>query len=167
MPKIPALPFVRTGISQGWSANTAYASYQAAADDLSEQTGQNWTAGRRTVFLQMYSSLRYTREQIPEALAAPKDVPFGGLTPASRPSTMRSGYLYAAAAWTRPIGSADLEQTIHLVASNDALTPGEVESRVRQQIEDSAAQEHGTFTNYTIEGVSFTGVEALVRSPNA
>jgi hypothetical protein len=134
------------------------------AQRLSDETGQNWTGVARSTFLQIYSGVRYARGNIPEAMGAPKDIPGGGLTIPDRPSSVASGYLHAGVAFTRPIGSGEVERSIHLVRSNELLTPQEVEDKIREQIEESASQAHGTFSRYTIEGISFTGTEQLIRS---
>jgi hypothetical protein len=46
--------------------------------------------------------------------------------------------------------------------STEALTPQEIENRIREQIESSSVEAHGTFAGYIIEGITFTGVEELV-----
>lgn len=136
---------------------------QDEAQRLSEETGDEWTGIRRTVFLQMYSALRVARENVAEALDAPKDTPGGGLSIPERAATVPSGFLNWGVAFTRPIGSGELERTFHPFRSAEPMTPAEVEDMIRQQIEESAAEMHGTFARYTIEAITFTGVERLVR----
>lgn len=161
MPRLDPLYFARTGVSQGLSGRQAYAQMMQQAQNLTEASGERWTGVARDTFFQVYSGVRNTREQIPVAMNAPKDVVLGGLTPSERPSTVSGRYLYGTVAFTRPIGSPEVERSIHLIQSKQALTPQQVEDEVRRQIEESAMQSHGTFTNYTIEGISFTGVERL------
>lgn len=161
MPRLDPLYFARVGVSQGLSGRQAYAAMQQQATDLTEATGERYTGVARSTFFQIYGGVRNTREQIPVAMNSPKDVVFGGLTPTQRPSTVSGRYLYGTVAFTRPIGSPEVERSIHLVQSKEALTPQQIEDEVRRQIEESATDSHGTFANYTIEGISFTGVEQL------
>jgi hypothetical protein len=164
LPRLNPLYYARIGVSQGLSANQSYRNMQENAAGLSAETGDNWTGVARGTFLQIYSGISQARDQITAAMGAPKDLPGGGLDIPERPATVASGYLHAGVAFTRPIGAGDVEQTIHLVRSNDLLTPQQVEDAIRAQIEASAEDLHGTFARYTIEGISFTGVEKLVRT---
>ena len=151
-------------MSQGLSAEQSYRNMREGADLLSTETGDNWTAIRRNTFQQIFSGISQARDQVPEAMGAPKGEPGGGLDVPERPATVASGYLHAGVAFTRPIGMGGVEQTVHLIRSNDLLTPQQVEDAIRAQIEASAEDLHGTFARYTIEGISFTGVEKLVRT---
>lgn len=133
------------------------------ASSLTDETGDRWTGINRSVFLQMYSAARVARGNVIDALDAPKDQPAGGLDIPERPATVPTGYLNWGIAFTRPVGSSDLERTFHPFRTNEPLTPGEVEDMIRQQIEESAAELHGTFARYTVEAVAYTGTEKLVR----
>lgn len=137
---------------------------QDDAERLSSESGLNYTGVRLYTFQQMYAGSRAARDNVQLAINAPKDEPGGGLSIPERPSVVASGYLHAAAAFTRPTGGSEVERTIHLVRSNDILTPAQVEDLVRAQIEDSATESHGTFAHYTIEGITFTGIEHLVQT---
>lgn len=159
MAKLPALPFVRAGVSEGLSANQAFRQYQAAAREATAQTGQPYTASRRTVFLQMYSEARMARQRIGQALNAPKDIPGGGLTPQQRTTQFATGYGNWVSIFHRPIGSAEVERFYYLAKSSQPLTPAEAEARARADFEAAAQNEHGTVYRSVIEGVIFTGVE--------
>lgn len=154
---------MRLGLGEGWSANRAYREMQTEAQRLSDESGDEWTGVRRSVFLQMYSSTRVARGNVADAMNADKDIPAGGLDIPERPATVPSGYLNWGTAYTRPTGSSEIEVSFHPIRSTDPLTPGQVEELVMRQIEESAAQEHGTFARYTVEGVAFTGTQRLVK----
>lgn len=136
---------------------------QADAAARTESEGLRYTGIRLYTFQQMYSSAIASRENVQQAIQAPRDVPGGGLDIVPRP-TFYGGerYLYAGVSDTRRIGASDVEHGIHLISSRDLLTPAEVEDAIREQIEKSAAESHGTFAHYTIEGITFTGIERLI-----
>lgn len=161
-PKLPSIGFIRSGVAQGLSANEAYRQYQQAAQAESEAQGFHITASNRSTFLQQYGATWAARGQITDAITAPKDAPFGGLTPIRREATIPGAYLYTGAAFTRLPGTTDIERSIHMIRSREALTPQEVENRIRDQIESSTVEAHGTFAGYIIEGITFTGVEELI-----
>lgn len=95
------------------------------------------------------------------AMNAPKTEPAGGLTPNPRTTERASGYLNWGTAFSRLTGSSDVEQTFHAIRSASPLTPQEVEDLVRTQILESAQESHGSFANYVLEGVTFTGTEFM------
>ena len=167
MPKIPALPFARGGVSAGLSANEAFRQYQAAARTATEQTGEEYTAGRRDVFLQMYASTLAARNRIGDAMQAPKDIPAGGLDIVQRPSVRATGYGNWSVIFSRPIGSSDLETLFYYQRSDEPLTPEEVEARAREDFEASATDVHGSQYRNTIEGIMFTGTELLIPTSGA
>lgn len=162
MPKLNGRPFLLNGVAEGIPARVAYRQWRAEAQRLSEISGENWTAGRLTVFQQQYSSMLRARGQVAEALVAPKDQPGGGIEPVPREATRPGGYLQWAVAFTRMIGSAEVERSFHPIRSRELLTPQQVEDIVRRDIEDSAQQAHGTFEGYTVEAAVWTGTEALI-----
>jgi hypothetical protein len=95
-------------------------------------------------------------------LNAPKDLPFGGLTPVPREATRPGAYLYSTVSLTRLPGTLDVERGVHMFRSVDELSPQEVEDRTIQQVNDSSQEAHGTFAGMIIEAVSFTGVQQLI-----
>lgn len=161
MPKIPALPFVRSGVSAGLSANQAYRDYQQAAQQASFETGDVYTASNRSAFLQLYSSTRSVRANVQEAMNAPKTEPAGGLPIPERESVRATGYGQWAVVFSRPIGSSEVERLFYFQRSNEPLTPEEVEQRARADFEASAVDEHGSMYRNIIEGVAYTGTEKL------
>lgn len=167
MPRLNPLQFVRQGVTEGYSANRAYRTMLGEAAQLTEETGEQWTGVRRDTFLQMYSATRVARANVVDALNAQRDLPGGGLDIPDRPATVPSGFLNWGVAFTRPIGSSELERTFHPFRSAEPMTPEEVENMIRQQIEESAAEMHGTFARYTIEGITYTGAERLTRGGGA
>lgn len=162
MPKLPALPWIRAGIAQGLSGREAYRRYFATVTSLSSETGETWHGVRTYTFQQQYSQIRQARGNVPAAMAAPKTEPGGGLPVPPRQVTRPGGYLNWGVGFVRVIGTSAVDMTIHAIRSQQLLTPQEVENRIRQMIEDSAQESHGTFENHTIEGVVFTGVQELV-----
>jgi hypothetical protein len=151
-----------SGVAEGLSGRQALRNYLADVAKQNEETGQRWTGIRTTVFQQQYAATIALRAAVPDAINAPKDTPSGGLKPVPRPTTRPGGYLNWSVAFTRPIGSSELETTFHPIRSNEPLTPAELEAVVRQSIEDASAEAHGSFYRYTIEGVVWTGTEELV-----
>jgi hypothetical protein len=166
MPRLNPLEWARNGVTAGLSGRQAYGAMMDEAGRLTGSTGERWTGVARATFFEIYSGVRYAREQIPEAMGAPKDIPGGGLEVSTRGARVASGYLHAGVSFTRPIGGVDVERGIHLFRSDELLTPQQVEDLIRSQIEESAMEAHGTFTGMTIEGISFTGVQQLIRQPD-
>jgi hypothetical protein len=157
------LQFVRAGVSEGISANQAYQNMLSEARSQSELTGERWTGVRRDTFLQMYSGTRVARQNVALALEAPRDQPAGGLSIPTRPSTVASGYLNWGVSFTRPIGGGTVDKNFHPFRTAEPLTPAEVEQLIREQIEESAADLHGSFARQTIEGIAYTGAEQLTQ----
>lgn len=153
---------MRSGVSAGLSANEAFRQYQSAAQSASEQTGDDYTASRRDVFLQMYSATRASRARVGDAMQAPYDVPGGGLDIVDRPSIRARGYGNWSVVFSRPVGSSDIESLFYFQRSNEPLTPAELEARAREDFEASAGDTHGSMYRNVVEGVMFVGTERLI-----
>lgn len=155
------LPYIRSGLSEGLSATAAYNRWRDATNIATEVTGERWVAGQRTIFSQIYSAVRSARENVGPALEAPKNVPAGGLTIPSRPATVASGFLNWGVSLSRQVGSREIDRNFHPFRSATPLTPAEVEGLIREQINESQTQSHGSFANTIIQAVFWTGTEEL------
>lgn len=148
MAKLPALPYVRAGLSQGLSANAAFRDYRTQARE------NGLSANRRQDFLRLYSQTSRLRGQAAEAIDAPKDVPGGGLRPVQRDTEQARGFGHWVAIFQRTSGTSDFISTPFLIKSATLLTPAEAEARALAYLE----QEPDTYNRTTL-GVTFTGVE--------
>lgn len=109
---------------------------------------------RRQDFLRLYSQTRALRGQATEAMVAPKDVPFGGLSPEVRNTQRARGFGYWAQVFQRSRAGDAFMSTPFLVKTTEALTPAEVEARVAGFLSDS----ENTYDRVTL-GIGFVGVE--------
>lgn len=148
MPRLPALPIIRGGITEGLSANATYRQYRAAA------AAEGLETLRRQDFLRLYSQTVGLRGQAAAAASAPKNVPHGGLTPQKRDTLRARGFGYWVGMYQRTRGGADFQMKPWLVKSFTPLTPEEVESRAG---EAWAAGERDY--DFVILGIGFLGVE--------
>lgn len=148
MPKIPALPYVRSGVSQGLSANAAYRNYQTNARE-SGATGM-----RRQDFLRLYSQTRNLRSQATELIDAPKNIINGGVTPAQRDTVYAKGNGYWVAVYQRTQGEEDFMVTPYLLKTHEQLTPAEAERRVGAFLTESE-----DVYNRVVLGVGLVGIE--------
>lgn len=145
--KLPALPWVRAGLSQGLSGRAALANYREAAADAG-------LSGMRTHdFQRLYSELDAIRGQAGEALDAPKDIPGGGLEP--KPwSTQRgiTGFGHWVSIYQVERQSGALIHMPYLIKSDQPLTPAQAE----QQALDYLNTQPDNYDRRTI-GVTFSG----------
>lgn len=148
MPKIPALPYVRSSITRGLSANAAYREYQGNAREAGA------TGMRRQDFLRLYSQTRNLRGQAEQLLDAPKNIINGGVNPEPRDTISVKGYGYWVAVYQRTVGQQDFMSTPYLVKSHEQLTPAEAERRVGSFLVESE-----DVYNRTVLGVGLVGVE--------
>lgn len=151
MAQLPALPYVRAGLTQGLSANAAYREYL----DLAHQADA--VGLRRQDFLRLYSQTARLRGQAPEAMAAPKNIPNGGLEPVRRDTQQARGYGYWVSIFQRERGGSDFISMPYLVKSSVPMTPEEAEARAHGYL----TQQPDTY-NRTLLGLSFVGVEEFV-----
>jgi hypothetical protein len=163
--KIPALPYVRSGVSNGLSANATLRMYQQAAQQASVEIGERVTAMDRTAFLRLYSQTRSLRANVQAAMNAPKDQPAGGLPAIPRDTVRATGYGNWATVYVREIGSPYVEPLYHLIRSQSPLTPQEVEDQVIAAFEEYVTDKHGTLQGHFVEGVSYTGTELFTPGP--
>lgn len=148
MAKLPALQYVRTGVTQGMSANATYRHYQTTARE------QGLTGMRRQDFLRLYSHTLNVRAGTLDAINAPKDEVAGGLDIPIRPTVHARGYGHWVGIHQRTIGESDYIFTPFLIKSNEAMTPADAEARALQYL-DQAPDVY----NRTTMGVSYMGAE--------
>ena len=124
MAKLPALPYVRRGVTQGLSANEAYRRFQQTA------RAEGLQALRREDFLRLYSETRAARGRSAAAAAHPKtELPTPELI-SPRTKTGRKGYGSWVMVYQRTKGERDLIAMPWLLRSDELLTPEDAESRV-------------------------------------
>jgi hypothetical protein len=146
---LDALRYVRTGVSQGWSANRAYRHYS------SEAHSNDLTALRRQDFLRLYSETRALRGQAAEAIGQPRgEIP---TTIQPRGTRFTSGYGQWVHIYQRPSGETDLLHKVFLVKSNNPITPEEAEAQALQWAREGESQ-----YNYVTLGVGYMGTEQFI-----
>lgn len=148
MAKLPALPYVRTGVTQGMSANATYRQYQALARENGLQ------GMRRQDFLRLFSFTLNSRARVLEGMNAPKDLVAGGMTVPERPTINATGYGHWVGIHQRTRGQSDYIFTPFLVKSNTPMTPAEAEQRAL----DYLAVAPDVYDRVTT-GVSFMNIE--------
>ena len=147
--RLPAIPYVRNGVSQGWSANRAYQHYRDQAREA-EATGL-----RRQDFLRLYSETRALRGLAEQAIQAPRHLPPETIEP--RSTRFTSGYGSWVHIYQRASGETDLLHKVFLVKSADPITPEEAE---QQALEWAQAGEDSY--NYVTLGVGYMGTEQFI-----
>lgn len=149
MANLDALRYVRTGVSQGLSANASYRHYRTVAQE------NDFTSLRRQDYLRLYSETRALRGQAATAIDAPRNqVP----TEIQQRSTrLASGYGQWVHIYQRPSGETDLLHKVFLVRSNDPLTPEQSEAQALQW-----AREGESSYNYVTLGVGYMGTEQFI-----
>lgn len=162
MPSVPALPFIRSAISQGQSANAAYRAMRSAVAQLTDETGEQFTGMRRSTFLETYSATVALRARVPEALTQPKDeIPFGGDIP-DRPTVRHTGYGNWAIAFSRERGSNEVLSEFYYQRTEAPLTPQQIEDMAEQDFLASSQTQHGSKAGFVFLGATFVGAEKLV-----
>lgn len=131
MAKLPALPYVRTGVTEGLSANAAYRHYQDTAHS------QDLTGMRRQDFLRLYSHTISVRARALEAMQAPKDLPAGGMDIPVRPTINVTGYGHWVGIHQRTRGESDYIFTPYLVKANAPMTPADAEGRALEFLQQA------------------------------
>lgn len=148
MARLPALQYVRSGVTQGLSANAAYRNYQATAQENDLQ------GMRRQDFLRLYSHTVNVRAQALEAMDAPKDEVAGGLTIPTRPTVTATGYGHWVGIHQRTRGESDYIFTPYLIKSNAPMTPAAAEARAIEFLQ----QAPDVYDRVTL-GVVYMGAE--------
>lgn len=153
MAKLPALPFVRSSITQGLSASAALREYRATAGE------QGLRGMRRQDFLRLYSEVLASNDRTQEAMDAPKDVVPSGPFPLRHTETAAPGYIQSVAIYQRTRGTDDLIQTPYMIKTARPITPQEAEQRAQWYLE----QEEPDVYNRITLGVVYTGTVRLER----
>lgn len=150
MAKLPALPYIRRGVTEGLSANASYREFQAAAH------AEGLTGIRRQDYLRMYAQTIASRATLSQALSHPKtDLPTPDMIKPRR-STVKRGYLSWVQIYTRPTGGAGLDEQRWAIRSDEPLTPEEAERRAGMAI----AQNPYDYET-TIVGIGYIGTQEL------
>lgn len=151
MPKLPALPYARSGVSQGLTANAAYKLYQQTAES------QGLQGTRRQDFLRLYSETRALRGVAAQAVQAPKDtIPESNLI-VRRGTVQAQGYGQWVGIYQRTVGTSDYYHTPFLVKSSQPLTPAEAEAQALSYLDQQPEK-----YNRTTLGVQYLGTERFV-----
>jgi len=148
MAKLPALPYVRSGVTQGLSGRAAYRNYieQAHANDL--------TGIRLQDFQRLYSQTLNVRAQVLEAMNAPKDLVAGGMDVPVRNTVNATGFGHWVGIHQRTRGESDYIFTPFLVKSNAPMTPAAAEQRAIEYLQ----QAPDVYDRVTL-GVVYMGAE--------
>lgn len=149
MAKLPALPHVRSGVSQGKSANQSYRDYQATAK-------ANGLRGmRRQDYLRLHSQTLAARARTAAAIRAPKtDLPSGEMI-SPRSTTKARGYGSWVMIYQRTKGETDLIETPWLIRSEELITPEEAERRAGNYIAQNPYE-----YDRVVLGIGYVGTDA-------
>lgn len=152
MAKLPALPFVRSSVSRGLSANHAYRDYRVTAGE------QGLRGMRRQDFLRLYSETRDARDTTAQAMDAPKNVIPSGDLITRRTTEYATGYGTFVNIYQRTRGQDDLIHTPYLIKSREPITPAQAEQRALWYLEQ---EEPEVYDRVTL-GVSYAGTNLFV-----
>lgn len=148
MAKLAALPYVRSGVTQGLSANAAYRNYQDTAHS------QDLQGTRRQDFLRLYSETRASRARVGDAMQQDKDALPAGDQIQKRTTINARGFGQWVMIYQRTGGQADFMKTPFLIKSNQPITPAEAEARARDYLSD----DENAYNRVTL-GVGYAGTE--------
>lgn len=148
MAKLPAMQYVRRGLTEGLSANAALRSFQQAAHD------QGLQALRRQDFLRLYSATRAARARTAAAMAADRTSPPGQEIINEKPNSATEGYGSWVMVYQRQTGGTEPFQQPWLLKSEELLTPEEAERRVGELIAQNP-YDYGR----TVTGVQYIGTD--------
>lgn len=148
MAKLPALPFVRSSVTNGLSANESYRQYRSLAADNGLQSM------RRQDYLRIYSETLATRGNALRALSQPKDRVPASDEIVNRSTVNARGYGQWVAIYQRTSGQNDFMHVPFLVKTNEPITPAEAEARAM----DYLNQQPDAYDRVTI-GVGYLGTE--------
>lgn len=148
MAKLPALPWVRSGVSQGLSANESYRQFQSTARE------QGLQGLRRQDYLRLYSETRGARGRAGLAVGADRQsLPSGDLL-SQRTTERATGYGSWVMVYQRAKGETELIQQPWLIRSNELITPEEAERRVGEAIANNPYE-----YDRTLVGVGYIGTD--------
>jgi len=153
--KLPVLPFVRSGITRGVSANAAYREYRATAQSI----GEDVTTTRRQDFLRLYSQTLNLRGLAQQAVGMPRDIVPDQVEP--RDTKYARGYGQWVMVFQRTRGGEDFLPMPFLIKSNEPITPAEAEARALSYVETQADD-----YDRVLLGVSYAGTERFQPNVN-
>lgn len=148
MARLPALPFVRSSVTQGLSASESYRRFVSTAHE------QGLTGIRRQDYLRLYSETRAARGTTGAAMAAPRDALPSPELINRRTTHHTTGYGSWVMVYQRPTGGGETFKQPWLIRSSELLTPAEAERRVGQFIAENPY-------NYgrTVTGIGYMGTD--------
>lgn len=148
MAKLPALPFVRSSVTQGLSASESYRQYQQLARE------NDLRGMRRQDYLRIYSETMAARGNAARAMQQPKDrVPTTDEI-VNRSTVRAKGYGQWVAIYQRTSGQNDFMHMPFLVKTSEPITPEEAEARALEFL----SQQPDEYNRVTI-GVGYMGTE--------
>ncbi len=148
MAKLPALPYARSGVTQGLSANAAYRNYQDTAH------AQDLRGMRRWDFLRIYSETRASRARVGDAMQQPKDQRPSADQIVQRTTINARGYGQWVMIYQRTSGQTDFMKSLFLIKTHAPITPGEAERRALDFLTD----DENTYNRVTL-GIGYVGTE--------
>lgn len=148
MAKLPALPYIRSTVSQGLSANQSYRQYQSLA------RSQDLEGMRRQDYLRLYSETVAIRGQAATAMGRPKNTVPAADEIISRSTVNARGYGQWVAIYQRTSGTGDFYHTPFLIKTNEPITPEEAEARALAYLD----QQPDEYNRVTL-GVGYMGTE--------
>jgi hypothetical protein len=147
--KLPALQWVRSGVTQGLSANESYRQFQAAA------RAEGLQGLRRQDYLRLYSETRNARGRVPAAIAYPKNQLPDRTIIAPRTKAGRGGYGSWVMVYQRTSGETDLIGSPWLLRSDELMTPEEAERQVGTYIANNPYE-----YDRVVIGIGYVGTDA-------
>jgi hypothetical protein len=150
MAKLPALPFIRAGLSQGLNQADTLRQYRAAAAEA------GLTGMRTHDFQRLYNEIGALRGQAGQAIEAPKDIPGGGLQPRPWSTQDKSGFIHWVSIYQTERATGALIHMPYAIKSDRILTPAEAEQRTL----DFLSTQPDNYNRRTI-GVTFSGLAEL------
>lgn len=152
MAKLPALPFIRSTLTAGLSANQSYRQFQQLADESGLQ------GIRRQDYLRLYSETAAARGAAVQGMYAPRDQLPERIT--QRGTIRARGYGSWVSIYQRTRGQSDLIHTPFLIKSSEPITPAEAEARAL----DYLNQEPDAYNRVTL-GVGYLHTEEFTPRP--
>lgn len=151
MAKLPALPWIRSGVTQGLSANASYRAFQQAAH------ADGLQGLRRQDYLRLYGETRSARGTTAQAVSAPRDVLPSSELINRRSTVNKSGYGSWVMVYQRNKGETEIIKSPWLIRSNELLTPMEAERRAGEAIAQNPYE-----YDRTLVGVGYIGTDQYV-----
>ena len=151
MAQLPALPWVRSGVTQGLSANESYRRFQQAA------RSEGLQGLRRQDYLRLHSETLGARGRSGLAIGAPRNELPSQELQSPRTTERASGYGSWVMVYQRAKGETEIIQQPWLIRSNELITPEEAERRVGEAIAQNPYE-----YDRTLIGVGYVGTDVYI-----